>query len=74
MTDKNFAKQDKNPKRNSKFVKRTLDLLLVYATSEKDFHVAEHTIKEYLNQGYNVEDYLTKHKRMYDSWKRIQGN
>jgi len=49
----------------NKVVRKTLELLLDRAECEFDFKVIEYTIDDYLEQGYNVKDFIPKLNEKY---------
>ena len=71
MNKENFAKKNEKQRKSLKLVRKTLELLLAHAITEHDFKVAEHSINDYLSQGYYVEDIAEKYKTKYERWKEI---
>jgi len=73
MNKQNFALQQRKLEKSLKFVKKTLELLLAHAITEKDFKVLEYSINDYLKQGYHVEDFAIKYNTKYKNWRKING-
>ena len=73
MNKQNFALQQRKLKKRSKVVRKTLEILLTHAITEKDFKVLEYSINDYLKQGYHVEDFAIKYNTKYENWRKING-
>lgn len=66
-------KQEIKKKKSLKIVRKTLELLLAHATTEKDFKVLDYTINDYLKQGYRVKHFQDKYNEKYERWKQTNG-
>jgi len=69
--EKQDEKQQIEKEKKSKFVKKSLEILLAHAITEKDFKVLEYSISDYLRQGYHVKNFVGKYHEAYKRWKRI---
>jgi len=52
----------------NKVVRKTLELLLDRAECEFDFKVIQWAIDDYLEQGYNVKDFIPKYNLKYQEF------
>ena len=77
MKQENFVKKkgkltkQKEKVKHSKFVRKSLELLLSHATTEKDFKVLAYSISDYSRQGYDVVSFVGRYHEAYKRWKRI---
>ena len=71
MNEQNFVKKKKEREKKSKFARKSLELLLSHATTEKDFKVLAYSIRDYSRQGYYVGNFVSKYHEAYKRWKRI---
>lgn len=49
-------------------VKETLERMLKNATEEEHFTTIKHTINDYLDEGYNVREYIGKYNEKYQEF------
>ena len=48
------------------FVRKALELLIDKAETQEDFDLIKYTIDDYLDEGYNIQDMVSKYNTAYN--------